>query len=269
MKKLALLALPFFVSCAMPNDAAWGDFHANGYGALYNLGASGSVNDLSVSAGGANIDGDLAMREKSDTNFLGGARVGIAPMEISLSMFDHKSVHSGTFNGTFDPGAGSTLSGSSAATTNLDFEVTKLMLGFDLLNTGLFRLGLLMGLDLLTFNDFSAFATQGGVSTASYSIARDEEIPIPMVGVRCDLLLPQGFRVGAEVSGLSADMTDIEGTFLDIDAQIGWAPMDQDWVEVLIGYRMMSFDFQGEIDDASVDAEIDFDGFYWGVGITF
>ena len=103
----------------------------------------------------------------------------------------------------------------------------------------------------------------------TYTVASDEEIPIPMIGVRGDLLLPQGFRVGAEVSGVSADVDDIDGTFLDMDVQVGWAPMDQDWVEVLIGYRAISFDFSGELDDASVDADIDFDGFYWGVGIIF
>jgi len=268
MKKFALLALPFAASCAIPGDSAWSDLHANGYGSLYNLGASGSVHDLSVSSGAIDIDGDLSIREKSDTTFLAGARVGFAPMEVSLSMFDHQSTHGGTFEGDFDLGTGSSFTGSSNTRTNLDFEVTKMMIGFDMLNTGLFRVGILLGVDMFTFNDFSVAATQGGI-TQSYAIATDEEIPIPMIGVRSDLLLPQGFRIGAEVSGMSADVDDIDGTFLDIDAQIGWSPMDNEWVEVLIGYRAMSFDFTGELDDSSVDADIDFDGLYWGVGITF
>ena len=269
MKKLALLALPFAASCAIPGDAAWSDFHANGYGSLYNLGASGSVNDLTVSTGITDIDGDLAIREKSDTTFLSGVRVGIAPMEVSVSMFDHSSVHSGSFDGTFDPGTGSPISGTSTATTTMDFDVTKLMLGFDMMNTGLFRVGLLIGVDMFTFNEFSAYASQGGLTTETYIIAENEEIPIPMVGVRADLALPQGFRVGGEISGVSADIDDIDGTFLDIDAQVGWSPMDNEWIEVLIGYRALNFDFEGSIDDASIDADIDFNGFYWGVGITF
>jgi hypothetical protein len=268
MKKLALLALPFAASCAIPGDSAWSDFHANGYGSLYNVGAGGSVNDLSVSTGSIDIDGDLRIRDSSDTTFLAGARVGIAPMEVSLSMFDHQSTHGGSFDGDFDLGGGSSFTGSSSTRTNLDLEVTKMMLGFDLLNTGLFRVGILLGVDMVTFNDFSVAASQGGV-TQNYAVATDEEFPIPMIGVRSDLLLPQGFRIGAEVSGMSADIDDIDGTFLDIDAQVAWSPMENEWVEVLIGYRALSFDFTGELDDSSVDANIDFDGLYWGVGITF
>ncbi|NQU47581.1 MAG: hypothetical protein HQ519_02945 [Planctomycetes bacterium] len=271
MKKLALLALPavcLIPACAIPGDAAWSDLHANGYGSLYNLNASGAVNDVSVSSAPIAISGDLSIKENSDTNFLGGARVGFAPMEVSMSMFSHKSIHNGAFVGNFDLGTGTSFTGTSDADTTLDFEVTKLMLGFDMMNTGLFRIGILFGVDMVTFNDFSVTASQAGKSL-TYAIATDEEIPIPMVGVRGDLLLPEGFRVGAEVSGVSADIDDIDGTFLDIDAQIGWTPMDNEWIEVLIGYRMMSFDFKGELDGTSVDAEVDFDGFYWGVGITF
>lgn len=268
MKKFALLLLPFATSCAIGGDSAWSDFHANGYGALYDLGASGSVRDLSVSQGAIDIDGDLTIRRDTDTNILMGARFGMAPMEVVLSTFDHQSSHRGSFNGDFDLGSGSSFTGSSSARTSLDFEMTKLMVGFDFLNTELFRIGLLAGVDMFKFNDFSVRASQGGVSQ-TYTVASDEEIPIPMIGVRGDLLLPQGFRVGAEVSGVSADVDDIDGTFLDMDVQVGWAPMDQDWVEVLIGYRAISFDFSGELDDASVDADIDFDGFYWGVGIIF
>ena len=121
---------------------------------------------------------------------------------------------------------------------------------------------------MFTFNEFSVETTDAGKSL-DYNVASNEEAPIPMVGVRADFILPEGFRIGGEISGVTADVGDIDVTFLDIDAQIGWHPKGNEWIEVLLGYRRMNFDFDGDLGSTSLDAEIEFDGFYWGVGITF
>ena len=118
---------------------------------MYDLGVSGTVQDMQYSNGPTNISGDLSIKDASSTNFLYGARVGFAPIEVSVSGFDHKSVHNGTFTGNFDLGGSTVFSGDTDAQTTLDFEVQKIMLGFDFLNTGLFRIGLLAGLDMFTF----------------------------------------------------------------------------------------------------------------------
>ena len=151
MKKLATIFLLLAPACAIPGDSAWSDLHANGFTGMYDLGVSGAVQDMKFSSPPTNIDGNLSLNNASSSNFLYGARAGFAPIEVSVSGFDHKSVHNGTFTGDFDLGGSTAFTGETDAETTLDFELQKIMLGFDFLNTGLFRVGLLLGVDMFTF----------------------------------------------------------------------------------------------------------------------
>ncbi len=271
MKRLTLILLGSTVlvpACAMPGDAAWSDLHANGFVGLYDVSASGDAL-LDVTDGTNNIDGKLVVNEDSDSATFYGVRAGFAPLELVFSGFDMKTVSGGTFTGSFDDGGpGGPINGTANATTTFDIEVQKIMLGIDVLNTPVARVGLLIGVDLITFNTFNVTATQGALS-ATFDVADDEQAPVPIVGVRGDVALPAGFRVGGEATGVSADVDDIDVTFLDFDAHVGYSPFDNEWVELLLGYRAISFEFDGELDGTNIDGEFDFDGLYWAVGITF
>jgi len=103
MQRLALFALLLAPSCAIPGDSAWSDLHANAYGGLYDLTAGGSIDDISGTSGALTASGDLEVSDKTETNFLYGARFGFAPVEVFLSGFEHDSTHGGTFTGSIGP----------------------------------------------------------------------------------------------------------------------------------------------------------------------
>lgn len=264
MQRLALFALLLAPSCAIPGDSAWSDLHANAYGGLYNLTAGGSIDDISGTSGALTASGDLKVRDETETNFLYGARFGFAPVEVFLSGFEHDSTHGGTFTGSIGP-----INGTADARTELDFGLQRIGVGFDVLNTPVARIGLLVGVDFFTFNEFSFTATQGALSR-SYTIADNEDVPIPVVGLRGDVGLPlTGLRAGAEISGFQADVEDVDAEYFELDVHLGWEPGDNDWIELLVGYRMIEFQFDGEIDDSTIDGTVDLDGLYFAIGIVF
>lgn len=252
-------------SCAIPGDAAWSDLHANAYGGIYNLSAGGTT-QLAGTSGGIDADGTLTARDKTESNFYYGGRFGFAPVELIFSGFSHSSRHDGDFTGSL---AGGAISGTADAVTRLDFDLQRIGLGFDVVNTPVARIGLVFGLDFFTFNEFSFTASQGAVSR-SYTIADNEDVPVPVVGVRGDVGLPlTGLRLGGEISGFQADVDDVDAEFLDLDIHLGWEPANNGWLELLLGYRMIEFEFDGDLDDNAIDGSIDLDGIYFAVGIVF
>jgi hypothetical protein len=266
MQRLALLTLILAPSCAIPFDAAWSDLHANAHVGVYNLTAGGRIDDISGTSGGVAASGDLTVRDKTENNAYYRARFGFAPVELFLSGFSHDSTHGGTFTGEL---AGGLVSGTSDARTDLNFDLTRIGVGFDVINTPVARLALIFGVDFFAFNEFRFTATQGALSR-TYTIADNEDVPIPVVGIRGDVALPfTGLRAGGELSGFQAEIEDVDTEFWDAGVYLAWEPADNDWLELMIGYRMLEFKFDGEIDSTNIDGTIDLDGIYFAVGILF
>jgi len=265
MRRFLIAAALLAPACAVPGDAAWSDLHANGFVGLYNTAARGDAS-LSGTSGGLTANGDLDIRESSESNLYYGVRAGFAPVELIFSGFSHDSTHGGEFVGTLD---GINFTAAADARTVLDFDLQRIAIGFDVLNLPVARLGLILGVDFFTFNEFSFTASSGAIER-SYTIADNEDAPVPVVGIRADALVPAtGLRFGGEMTGFKADVEDVEAEFFDLDLQVGYAPLDNDWLELVLGYRMIDFDFDGELDDNNIDGNLEFDGFYWGVGITW
>ncbi|MCH2101309.1 MAG: hypothetical protein MK209_05255 [Planctomycetes bacterium] len=265
MQRLALLALLLAPSCVIPGDANWSDLHANAYGGIYNMTAGGAIDDISGTSGAVAASGDLSIEDETESNFLYGARFGFAPVEISLSGFEHKSSHGGTFAGTIGPFVDTTVD----AQTELNFGLQRIAAGVDILNTPVARVGLLIGVDFFTFHEFE-FTVSQGAESRSYTIANDEDVPVPVVGLRGDVGLPlTGLRAGGEASAFQADVDNVNAEYLELDVHLGWEPGDNDWIEFLVGYRMIDFQFEGELDDSSIDGAIDLDGLYFAIGIVF
>lgn len=263
MLRLALCALLLLPACAVPGDAAWSDLHANAFGGVYMTGVRGDANLTSTAPA---VDGQLDFDKETESNLYYGVRAGFAPVELIFSGFAHESTHGGTFSGNL---TGTNFSAAARATTKLDFDSQRLAIGFDAINLPVARIGLILGVDFFTFNEFSFTAREGG-NVASYSIADNEDVPVPIVGVRGDVGLPlTGLRAGAEISGFKADVEDVEAEFLDADVHLGWAPAGNEWFELLVGYRMIDFQFDGELDDTNVDGQIEMDGLYFALGIIF
>jgi len=209
-------------------------------------------------------------------------------------MFNHSSSHPFSeqltviFDDPLNPGTDLEESLDVNLSSSLDFDVQKILFELDLFNSPLFRVGLLLGADLMTFNSFGIKVTDNVIYTDGFgndhivvakgegtSIATDQQLPIPMLGLRGDFLLPfTGLRAGVEVSGFSVDIEEVAVTYLDIDANLHYA--FNDWTEAVVGYRSVAFDLSGEVDDGTgsgdtspIGVDIKYAGPYFGVAFVF
>lgn len=268
-----LLALAFAgASCAVPGGSAWSDLHAYGFGAAYGAGFSASSDSITVEDGsgsGFDFEGGLDLDRNTETVAYYGARFGFAPLEISLSQFGYDGSSDGSVVGgtTF---AGQPIAGQLDVSGQMDMTISKLMLGLDLINTPMARVGLLAGIDYVEFGRFDLVATESvpGVSVGDVqTILEDENAPIPIVGLRADAALPFGLRAGGEISGLKFDFDDADLLYLDLDVALRYEPADH--FEIMIGYRSIVMEMDGEVDGTTLDVDLDVDGPYVGLAIYF
>ena len=298
MKKLLFCLAILLPACATPGDSAWnGLLHANGFGGGISTTLSGSITvPVLELPDGESLGGDIPLSEGSSSSAYYGGRVGFAlpilPFEFAYSMFNHSSSHPFSeqltviFDDPLNPGTDLEESLDVNLSSSLDFDVQKILFELDLFNSPLFRVGLLLGADLMTFNSFGIKVTDDVIYTDGLgddhiiveegegtSIATDQQLPIPMLGLRGDFLLPfTGLRAGVEVSGFSVDVEDVDVTYMDIDANLNYA--FNDWTEAVIGYRSIALDLSGDLDDGdggttNLVVDIKYAGPYFGVAFVF
>jgi len=275
LRPLVLLCL--LPACSIPGDSAWSDLHVNGFGAVFPVGLDATANDLSVadsSGNGITFDGDLTMEKNREVGFLYGARAGIAPFEVSASAFGYNgALHTNVIGGATFAGQPLPIAEDLAARTDMDLAITKLMLSVDVLNTPVGRVAVMAGVDFIEFDRFVITATETvsvlGVPLISAGDAQNvlinQSVPMPMIGVRGDVQLPFGLRLGGEISGLTANIDAADVTYLDLDINVNYEPMDN--LELVVGYHRIDIDVNGSIDDATVDVEMLIDGPYFGVSL--
>ncbi|MCP4093737.1 MAG: hypothetical protein GY747_09845 [Planctomycetes bacterium] len=270
-----LLLLP---ACSIPGDAAWSDLHASGFVTAYPAGMDATARDVSVedtSGAGLTFDGDLTMEKNREAALYYGARAGIAPFEVSVSAFGYDGSHSSIVSGgaTFR-GVDLPITETLNTRTDLDLGVSKLMLGVDIINTPVGRVGLLAGVDFLDFDRFVVTSTEQvdvlGVPIVNdgdtQNILVNESVPVPMIGVRGDLLLPfLDIRLGGELSGLTTNIDQTDVTYLDMDININYAPWQN--LELVVGYHRIDIDVSGSIDDTTIDVDMLIDGPYFGASL--
>ncbi|MDA0667918.1 MAG: hypothetical protein O3A95_09560 [Planctomycetota bacterium] len=276
---LASLGLVLMPACALavPGDAAWSDLHVNGFAAIYPVNLDATVNDIVVNDGsGITFDGDLNLDSNRESSFLYGARAGFAPFEVIVSEFGYDGRSSGlTAGGATFLGVVLPTNETLAANVDLDMSITKLMLGIDVINTPIARVGLLIGVDFFEFDRFAASAAETktilGIDVIeqgdSVVFFANESAPVPIFGARGDVQLPFGVRLGAEVTGISADVDDAEISLLDVEINANYEPWEN--VEVVIGYRLIDLDVDGSIFGTELKGDIQLDGPFFGVSLYF
>ncbi|MBT4029457.1 MAG: hypothetical protein HOM77_03405 [Planctomycetes bacterium] len=274
-------------SCAIPGDAAWSDLHADVYAGSILTDLSLTTPEISITddSGAIETTGDFDINDGNATGAIIGGRLGFAPFELVVSQFDYAASHAGTLSGTVTwGGVSGSLDAPIPISSNLDLSVQKLMLGIDILNTPAFRMGLLFGVDNFDFADFSITTEGDGTvvggppinSGETREIVTNKSLPIPMVGVRADALLPfAGIRAGAEATGLKVAIDDstqsIDITYLDIDANINYILWDLTVteVELRVGYRTIMMDLEGVIESNNLNADLEFSGPYFAISAVF
>ena len=274
MKPIPLLVLAAILlpACAIPGDAAWSDLHASAFGSAYatsfEVGATGiTVNDSS--GGGVDFSGDLDLESNTSTALYYGARLGFAPLELSVSQFGYDESNDGVVSSGSEFG-GTPISGDLDVKSEMDMSVTKVMLGLDIINTSVFRIGLMAGLDYLELDQFDLIAQEsqgpGFVQAGDrQTILESQSIPLPLLGIRGDVALPFGTRLGAEVTGMTFNYDDSDLLMLDWDVAAHWEPFSN--VEVMVGFRAVKVELDGEVDGTVLDMEMDFQWPYAGITV--
>ncbi|MCK5944993.1 MAG: hypothetical protein KAI24_23600 [Planctomycetes bacterium] len=90
--------------------------------------------------------------------------------------------------------------------------------------------------------------------------------PLPLAFVRGEVDLG---IVSAVVEGgyITADIDDVEGEVLDLEAQLLLHPTDL--IEIFVGYRSLNLDLNGMVDGDTFDTDITLSGFMIGGGFRF
>lgn len=261
----ALLLLP---ACALPGSSAWSGAHLSAQAGGMLPSASGTIGVSAaapplVISDRADIGDDLGLGE-ADTTLYAGATVGFAPFEVELSMFDFGAAGTGSLAADLNLG-GYTFDASLPVSSSLDVQSVQLGLSFDLWNSGHLRIAPMVGVDLLDLN-FVVTGTDT-ITGISQTETVNEQLPLPVLGAKADLLLTEDLRAGAQIAGFGIDVGDIEATLIDLDAGLYWSPSLG--VEAFLGYRQLDLQLDGEVDNQAADVDFLLSGPYFGVAITF
>ncbi|KAA3612721.1 MAG: hypothetical protein DWQ01_03170 [Planctomycetota bacterium] len=251
-----LLLLP---ACTLPGDATWSGAHLSAHAGGFYTGLDG---DIKTTTKNPKVTGNFDVGKdtgQSDDQLNGqiGFRLGFAPVELSLTAFDYSAEGTGRFNGNF---LGTPFTGRVRSDFNI--RNIKAMLGLDVFNSEWLRVGAQLGVSYMSTD----LELQDLNSNTVEKI--DEDLPIPVVGIRADVKLMDELSLGGEIAGLDITVDDFDATYIDAMAGLHYKPWDH--VEAFLGYRLINIQFQGPIDN-STDADVDLDlsGPFFGIGIWF
>jgi len=90
--------------------------------------------------------------------------------------------------------------------------------------------------------------------------------PLPLLFLRTELDFG---TIGAfvEAGYITADIDDVDGEMLDLEAQLIYRPWSM--LELFAGYRLMHLAVEGEIDGDSTDTDLTISGLVFGGGLKF
>ena len=253
---LLLACSALIPACAIPGDSPWSDLHVNVDAAGFNPTFEASAGRIARTG----IDGSFSINSKEEYTDLYGARFGFAPFEFSVSQFSYSRNQTGVFNGTLGV---IDLSPGTPVDSSLELTATKMMVGIDVLNTSIARVGILAGFDLLSFNKLSL--TNAGIVQ---NVLANQEVPVPIIGLRADVAIPgTDIRLGAEMTGISIDIDGIEASFFDHDINLNMEIFEN--AEAIVGYRIVDINIDGEIEATEINMDLSMSGPYFGVSVYF
>ena len=90
--------------------------------------------------------------------------------------------------------------------------------------------------------------------------------PIPLAYLRGEVELGM-FSLTAEAGYLEVDVDDVSGSLLDAEAQLAINPAPL--LELFVGYRLLEFQVDGQIDGDTVDTDFTLSGLMIGGGVRF
>jgi len=210
---------------------------------------------------GVGISGSADVEElglDTDTVFQPRIDFGWGPLDV-VGTYDAAS-----YSGNGEAGAdldlgGTVITAGTPVSSDLDVTTINLIATFDFIPTDLVDVGIGVGARSIDFD--------ARIASATDTIESAESFVMPVAAARAAVALGD-FRVVAIGSGLTGEYDGIEGTILDLDFM---ASYQFDFVGfywgIVGGYRYMKSDIEYEDDGSDVEADLTFDGPYFGLTI--
>lgn len=197
---------------------------------------------------------------------------GVLSGRLDLLAFGHwtfsgqQSTHDG--EGVADAQLSSglvTINVGDPVKSELDFGLYSGAVTFDLVPGDALEVGLGLGVTLLDIN--AQFTDQA----TSETIQTDELVPVPnLVGRVAGCVGP--FELSGLVSWVDLSYRDTNASFLDVDAMARlriFGDSSRFSGHAAIGYRFMNVKADYEEDGKSIDVDVDFDGPWIGLSVSF
>ncbi len=230
-----------------------------------------SVPTVAVQAGFAqlSLDGDIGYVQNTETVSIGQdakafglgdkqgspyvrGQVDFGMPVLTVSGFSFEDEGQGTLGADFG-----NLTQGVAVNSTLEMQALKLSYAFDI---GFGPVAISPGFAVDYF-DLSIEATNGLITEQV-----DLNGPFPLLFLRATVDFG---TVGAfvEAGYLGADVDDVDGALLDIEAQLLVRPWSA--LELFVGYRYLQLQLDGLIDDDSFDTDLIISGLIFGGGLKF
>tara|TARA_R110002072_G_scaffold174303_7_gene329563 strand:- start:2102 stop:2833 length:732 start_codon:yes stop_codon:yes gene_type:complete len=237
-----------------------------------------SIPTLEVQAGYAqlSLDGDLgysngntiAVEQDVESAFglgdtqgspYGRAQIDFGVPVLTISAFDFEDEGRGRLGNNVSFGNIPGITGGVPVQSQVEMMNAKMSYAFEI---GLGPVSISPGLAI----DY--FDLQIDVSDA-FSIAREQvdvagPLPLGFLRAEVDLGIVSAF---AEAGYMAAEIDDVDGEILDIEAQLVVHPTAL--IELFVGYRFVNLQLDGLIEDDTIDTDITVSGLIFGGGIRF
>jgi len=235
-----------------------------------------SIPTLEVQAGYAHLslDGDIgysngntvAVEQDFESVFglgdsqgspYGRAQIDFGVPVLTVSAFSFEDKGSGDLQSNF--GNIPAVAGGVEVQSELDMMNAKVSLAFEI---GIGPVSISPGLAIDYF-DLQIDVTED-VLFESEQVDVSGPLPLAFLRADVDLGIVSAF---AEAGYMSADIDDVDGELLDIEAQLVLHPAPL--VELFVGYRYWNIALDGIIDNNTIDTDIKVSGLIFGGGIRF
>jgi len=185
------------------------------------------------------------------------AMLDLGVPQLSISAFQFEDDGEGRLESDF--GSIPNVVGGLPVRSNLDLFNAKAALAFEIpIGPVSIAPGIAVDYFDLSIDVVDAF------SIASESVELNAPLPLAFLRAEVDLGI---FSAVAEAGYISADIDDVEGEVLDLEAQLVLHPTPL--IELFVGYRSLDMQFDGEIDGDTFDTDIQISGFMIGGGLGF
>lgn len=249
---LCLATLPSCFQFEVAAQAGYAELALDGdIGYLNGTSGLAVTQDISTAFGLGDDQGTPIVRAEIDT--------GVPVISVSAFIFEDEG--QGVL--TSDFGDIGLPTGVTSLAVNTDFELTSIKVAytFDIpIVPGIASIQ--PGLAVNYFDLFIDARAQAGFAQQTVDLAG----PLPLAYLRGEVDLGI-VSMTAEAGYFEVDVDDVSGSLLDVEAQLAVHPTSL--LELFVGYRLLDFEVDGEVDNDTIDTAFTLEGLMVGGGLRF